>query len=233
MINQIKNLSLVIPFFNEEENVIPVLEEAIIACPHAEIIAVNDGSTDNTLEKILSKKEVTALSFDNNQGQSSAMIAGMLHAKNELICTMDGDGQNNPHDIQSLLSKWKPKSVICGFRKRRRDSFSKKISSKIGNSIRNIVIKDGIRDTGCSLKVFPREVIQFLPHFNGIHRFFPAFCKQAGYQLIEVAVSHRPRSQGISKYNNIGRARRGLFDLLGVFWLLGRTVKPGKVKINE
>ncbi len=145
---------------------------------------------------------------------------------------MDGDGQNNPHDINDLLSKWKPNSVVCGFRKNRQDSVSKKISSKIGNTIRNLVLKDGIRDTGCSLKLFPKEVVSTLPHFNGIHRFFPAFCRQAGYQLIEVPVSHRPRSLGISKYNNIGRAKRGLFDLFGVFWMLRRMVQPRKVKIR-
>ena len=232
MNDQRNKLSLVIPFYNEEENVIPVLEEAISACPFADIIAVNDGSTDKTLEKILSIKKVNALSFKYNQGQSSAMIAGMLHAQTDLICTMDGDGQNNPSDINDLLSKWKPNSVVCGFRKNRQDSISKKISSKIGNSIRNLVIKDGIQDTGCSLKLFPKEVVHSLPHFNGIHRFFPAFCKQAGYQLIEVPVSHRPRSQGISKYNNIGRAKRGLFDLIGVFWMLRRIVQPEKVQIR-
>jgi dolichol-phosphate mannosyltransferase len=160
------------------------------------------------------------------------MIAGMLHVNTELFCTMDGDGQNNPYDIERLLSEWKPNTVVCGYRKNRKDSFSKKLTSKIGNKIRDFVIQDGIRDTGCSLKLFPTEVIKFLPHFNGIHRFFPAFCKQAGYELIEVPVSHRARARGISKYNNLGRARRGLFDLIGVFWLLDRLVKPTKIKVQ-
>ena len=227
------DFSLVIPFFNEEENVIPVLKEAINACPSAEIIAVNDGSSDKTLEKINTFKQITVLSFKENQGQSSAMIAGMLHAKNDLICTMDGDGQNNPHDIKNLVSSWKKETVVCGYRVNRQDSLSKKISSKIGNFIRNFIIKDGIRDTGCSLKLFPRDAIQYLPHFNGIHRFFPAFCKQAGFKLIEVPVSHRPRSLGISKYNNVGRAKRGLWDLIGVFWLLKRQIRTNKIQINE
>ena len=227
------DFSLVIPFFNEEENVIPVLKEAINACPGAEIIAVDDGSSDKTLEKINTFKQITVLSFEENQGQSSAMIAGMLHAKNDLICTMDGDGQNNPHDIKNLISSWKKETVVCGYRVNRQDSLSKKISSKIGNFIRNFIIKDGIRDTGCSLKLFPRDTIQYLPHFNGIHRFFPAFCKQAGFKLIEVPVSHRPRSLGVSKYNNVGRAKRGLWDLIGVFWLLKRQIRTNKIQINE
>ena len=232
MIQHPKILSLVIPFYNEEDNVIPVLEEGLKACPFAKIIAVNDGSTDQTLERMKEVKDIKILSFEKNQGQSSAMIAGMLHVNTELFCTMDGDGQNNPYDIERLLSEWKPNTVVCGYRKKRKDSFSKKLTSKIGNKIRDFVIQDGIRDTGCSLKLFPTEVIKFLPHFNGIHRFFPAFCKQAGYELIEVPVSHRARARGISKYNNLGRARRGLFDLIGVFWLLDRLVKPTKIKVQ-
>ena len=232
MIDPKLKLSIVIPFYNEEENVVPILKESMEACPFANIIAVNDGSTDQTLREIRKVKDVQILSFDKNQGQSSAMIAGMLHAKNGLVCTMDGDGQNNPHDIENLLSQWKPKSVVCGYRKNRQDSFSKKITSKLGNAIRNLIINDGIRDTGCSLKIFPYDAITSLPHFNGIHRFFPAFCKKAGYQLIEVPVSHRSRSKGISKYNNLGRARRGLFDLIGVFWLLARMVQPTDVKFK-
>ena len=129
---------------------------------------------------------------------------------------MDGDGQNNPHDIKNLISSWKKETVVCGYRVNRQDSLSKKISSKIGNFIRNFIIKDGMRVRVVHLSFFPATPFN-ISLILMEYIVFPAFCKQAGFKLIEVPVSHRPRSLGVSKYNNVGRAKRGLWDLIGVF----------------
>lgn len=220
--------SIIVPFYNEAVLVEQVLAEVNKFCPEAEIIAVDDGSSDETRTILERIPFIRVIAYDKNQGQSAAILAGLRAATGKLCVTIDGDGQNDPQDIPTMIKLWREGTVVCGYRQNRRDSFSKKITSRVGNGIRRFILRDGIRDTGCSLKVFPRESVANLPPFNGLHRFLPALFKQEGYKLLEVPVNHRHRFAGDSKYTNIGRAWRGLWDLIGVSWLLMRRVCPGR-----
>lgn len=219
-------LSIIIPFFNEEDNVRPVLEEVRRCQPEAEIIAVDDGSRDGTWSAIQSAPGVRGLRLTQNRGQSAAVYAGLQEARGRLCALMDGDGQNDPADFATLLRAHAEGQgeVICGYRANRRDTWDRKLASRIANRIRRVFLSDGIRDTGCSLKLFPREAVTYLVPFNGLHRFLPAIFLHAGLKLAEVPVNHRPRARGISKYTNWERALRGLYDLVGVGWLLKRKI---------
>lgn len=219
-------LSIIIPFFNEEENVTKVLAEIRAAHPAAEIIAVNDGSTDSTRQRILDfPGGARLIDFPRNLGQSAAFYHGLHAACGRLLAMMDGDGQNDPADISSLIQSLGQADFACGYRIRRRDTWSKRAASRIANTIRRSVLADGVRDTGCSLKVIRREHVKFLVPFNGLHRFIPALLTGAGLTCVEVPVNHRPRTHGVSKYTVTGRAWRGLRDLLGVRWFLTRQIR--------
>lgn len=220
-------VSIIIPFFNEEENVADVLGEVIACQPHAEIIAVNDASVDNTWREMEKFPSVRRFSFVRNLGQSAAFYHGLHMATGDICVMMDGDGQNDPADIQTLLQATEFADVVCGYRRKRMDSIGKRIASRLANRIRRSILMDGIRDTGCSLKAMRREHVRFLMPFNGLHRFLPAVLKNAGLSICEVAVNHRPRMKGVSKYTVGGRAIRGLRDLFGVQWLLARHIKWG------
>jgi dolichol-phosphate mannosyltransferase len=154
------------------------------------------------------------------------MYAGMRAATGEFIVLMDGDGQNDPADIEKLMDRLEQDGadVACGQRVKRRDTWSRRAASRTANAIRRIFLNDGIHDTGCSLKVFRREQVDLLVPFNGLHRYLPALFKHAGLRLIEVPVHHRARARGVSKYTNWNRALRGIYDLFGVCWLLNRKV---------
>lgn len=219
-------VSVIIPFYNEESNVDEVLAEVRSVQPEAEIIAIDDGSSDTTWDRIRASRGVVGLSLRINQGQSAAMLTGLHHAQGEFCVVMDGDGQNDPADIAKLLAAWSNGSadVICGFRKNRRDSWHRIVASRFANAVRRLFLRDGVRDTGCSLKLFHREAVAVLPAFNGLHRYLPAFFRRAGLSLEEVPVNHRPRSAGTSKYTNWRRGLVGIRDLVGVGWLLRRHV---------
>ena len=222
------DLSIVIPFFNEEESVRPVLGEVLGLYPHAEIIAVDDGSSDGTAEILESLAGVRALRMRNNQGQSAAILAGLLRAGRPLCGLLDGDGQNDPADLLHLARHLRQTGcdVVCGFREKRRDSRSRRVASRAANRIRRAFVHDTVRDTGCSVKVFRREAVACLIPFNGMHRFLPSFFQSAGLRIEELPVNHRPRRFGTSKYTNWDRALRGLYDLVGVRWYLKRRVDP-------
>lgn len=222
----IENVSIVLPFYNEEEACKGVLEEIVNLHPQAEIIAVNDGSTDRTWEIIQSVKGITGMNMPENRGQSAAMYAGLKNVSRDICVLMDGDGQNDPADIPELVSKLNNAEidVVCGYRAERKDTASRRYASKIANSIRRSFIKDGVRDTGCSLKAFRKEAVDHLVPFNGMHRYIPALMLQAGMKIDQVAVNHRERSAGASKYTNWERGLRGIYDLIGVSWLLKRKV---------
>ncbi len=224
--------SIVIPFYNEEDCVIEVLEEIKAAQPHAEIIAVNDGSSDGTLEKMKSIEGIVAINLTENRGQSAAMYAGIYQASLEVCVLMDGDGQNDPADIDTLIAKLTEADVVVGYRAKRKDTWSRRAASKIANRIRRLFLEDGVRDTGCSLKAFPTVYRELLVPFNGLHRFLPATFKKAGLNIAEVPVNHRQRSAGVSKYTNWNRAIRGIYDLFGVAWLLNRKVNFPKIEKN-
>jgi len=218
------SLSVVIPFFNEAELVSDVLREIRSILPTAEIIAVDDGSTDGTGKIISALNDIRLIALQKNCGQSAAMYAGLRAAKGELIAMMDGDGQNDPAEIPKLVEAMSSADVVFGVRKNRQDTKSRLIASQIANAIRRLALGDNATDTGCSLKVIRREHVALLVPFNGLHRYLPAFLQRAGLKSVEVPVNHRSRKAGVSKYTIKGRALRGIYDLIGVRWLLSRRI---------
>lgn len=218
------SLSIVVPFYNEEGCVLQVLDEIRSAQPDAEIVAVNDGSRDNTGSLLGKATGVKTVSFPNNRGQSAALYAGLRAASGEIIAMMDGDGQNDPNDIGKLVAALEKYDVAYGVRAKRRDSFSRIVASRVANAIRRFALGDRASDTGCSLKVIRREHVRYLVPFNGMHRYLPAFFANSGLNAVEIGVNHRPRKTGVSKYTLGGRALRGIWDLIGVRWLLARRV---------
>ncbi len=229
------NLSIVIPVYNEVDNVENLYREIVKALPverfHYEVIFVDDGSTDGTNEclKNLATEHVNlhALYHKRNYGQSAALLSGVKGARFSMIVTMDGDGQNDPADIPLLFEQLQDaKTVVLGNRKKRDDNGLRKFSSRVGNGIRRALLKDECSDTGCSLKLFPREAFLALPHFNHLHRFLPALFKRAGYKLVNLPVNHRPRWHGVSKYGVMNRLFVSIHDLIGVRWLLRRPCAP-------
>lgn len=220
--------SVIIPLHNEAEN-IPILQQEIresLQGMKYELVLVDDGSTDGTAGNIRHDKHVRVIQFSHNCGQSAALLAGMRAAKGDVLVLLDGDLQNDPRDIPRLLAEIeKGADLVCGYRARRQDSEVKKISSKIANAVRNRVIGDGIRDTGCTLKAMRRECATALVPFRGVHRFLPALIKNAGFHVTEIAVNHRPRRHGVSKYGVGNRALQATVDMLGVLWLQSRRIE--------
>jgi len=225
-------VSVVVPFFNEEENV-SILAKEIEAVSEKlpeydfECVFVNDGSTDGTGAEItrLSLKHslFRPVHLSENRGQSAALIAGFRQAQGAFILTLDGDLQNDPADFSKLLQLLQEYDCVCGVRANRMDTWIRKVSSRIANSVRQLALHDGIRDSGCGTKGFRRACLVHLTPFDGIHRFFAAFVRNAGFSVVECPVNHRPRKHGVSKYGIHNRLWRGLYDLIGVRWLLGRA----------
>jgi dolichol-phosphate mannosyltransferase len=231
-------LSVVIPFFDEEECIEKVCEELrqVLANERDltwELIMVDDGSKDRTpqiMDDIATRYEnFRALHLKPNSGQSAALEAGFEEALGEFIVTLDGDGQNDPRDISRLLNLLKVKGVdmICGVRQSRADNLIRRISSRIANRVRSAVLKDKITDVGCSLRVFRRECMKRVRFFRNAHRFFPALFIMAGFTVAETPVNHRPRELGTSKYGGGINSRLwvGIADLAGVFWLRKRALR--------
>ncbi|MEY2528465.1 MAG: dolichol-phosphate mannosyltransferase [Verrucomicrobiota bacterium] len=220
-------ISVVVPLFNEEENV-PILQTELTAALGAfdyEIVFVDDGSRDGTVGRIAPDLRVRVLQFERNAGQSAAMFAGLQAARGAVAVLIDGDLQNDPADIPRLLSEIeRGADLVCGFRAQRKDTVVKRITSRVANFIRSRFTKDGVRDTGCTLKAMRRECVGALVPFKGMHRFIPALVKGAGYRLVEIPVNHRPRKFGQSKYGLGNRAVRATMDMFGVRWLLSRRL---------
>ena len=219
-----KSLTVVLPFFNESGSVEEVLMEVKTTLPYAEIIAVDDGSTDGTGEKIALVQGVQLISIPKNLGQSAALFAGLQVATGEIIAMMDGDGQNDPADIPLLVSALDYADVAYGVRVVRRDDCKRRLASLLANAIRRKALGDRATDTGCSLKVIRKQHVRFLIPFNGLHRYIPAIFERVGLKFAEIPVRHRPRKTGVSKYTINGRAFRGLIDLLGVRWIMSRMI---------
>lgn len=221
-----ETVSIVVPFFNEEECVEFVLREILECQPNAEVIAIDDGSRDGTPEIIDSIDGVSPLLLTENRGQSGALYAGFRYASGDILVMLDGDGQNDPADIEKLVALVRSGDcdVAVGRRAKRKDTWSRRTASKIANTVRRWFIHDGISDTGCSLKAMHRDHVDLLVPFNGMHRFLPAVFTQAGLKISEIDVNHRERKAGASKYTNFDRAIRGVYDLIGVCWLLKRKV---------
>ncbi len=203
-----------------------VLKEIVGCQPSAEVIAIDDGSSDRTWELMQKVDGITPLRLTENRGQSGALYAGMTFAKGDLLVMLDGDGQNDPADIEKLVALVKAGEcdVAVGRRAKRKDTWSRRAASKIANQVRRWFIHDGISDTGCSLKAFHRDHLDLLVPFNGLHRYLPAIFTHAGLIIAEIDVNHRERKAGASKYTNFDRAIRGVYDLVGVCWLLKRKI---------
>jgi glycosyltransferase involved in cell wall biosynthesis len=223
----IPDFSVVIPLYNEEDNV-AILQREIgeaLAGRNYELILVDDGSSDGTVARIDRKPEVRVLEFEKNAGQSAAMIAGISAVRGEVIVLLDGDLQNDPKDIPRLLEEiTKGADLVCGYRAKRRDTVVKKITSRVANFVRSRFVGDGVRDTGCTLKAMRRECAAALVPFKGVHRFIPALVKNAGYRIVEIPVNHRARQYGVSKYGLGNRAIKATTDMLGVRWLQSRYI---------
>jgi glycosyltransferase involved in cell wall biosynthesis len=220
-------VSVVVPLFNEEENV-PILQSELTAALIGldyEIIFVDDGSSDQTVARIALGPGVRVLRFEKNAGQSAALYAGLHSARGAMALLIDGDLQNDPADIPRLLAEiGRGADLVCGYRAQRKDTFVKRVTSRVANFVRSRFTKDGVRDTGCTLKAMRRECIGALLPFKGMHRFIPALVKGAGYRLVEIPVNHRPRKFGQSKYGLGNRAIRATVDMFGVRWLLSRQL---------
>jgi dolichol-phosphate mannosyltransferase len=225
--------SVVVPLYNEEAN-LPILQEELHAALSGldyEIIFVDDGSVDRTAERIETAPNIRVIRFERNSGQSAAIYAGLTAARGATMVVIDGDLQNDPADIPKLLAEiTQGADLVCGYRLKRQDTLVKRLTSRIANAVRSRYTKDGVRDTGCTLKAMRRECVSALFPFKGMHRFIPALVKAAGYRLVEVPVNHRPRRFGQSKYGLGNRALRTTIDMFGVRWLLSRRLN---YKIRE
>jgi dolichol-phosphate mannosyltransferase len=227
-------LSVVVPVFNEQDNIPPLLAEIAAALRgHAdfEIVYVDDASRDGSIDVLAAAKaeypELRVIRHASQSGQSTAIRNGVKAARGAWIATLDGDGQNDPADIPKLLAMRdeSPAAIrlFAGWRVNRQDSGSKRWASKWANAIRSRLLRDETPDTGCGIKLFERAAFLDLPYFDHMHRYLPALMQRAGWQVRSVPVNHRPRGTGVSKYNNLNRALVGIADLRGVAWLIKRS----------
>lgn len=225
--------SIVVPLNNEEENIEELVVEISTAMRDVgvtwELICIEDGSTDQTLQRLLQLKstyaELRTLVFDKNYGQSSAFDAGFKAARGEFIITLDGDRQNDPKDIPKLIAAMQDADLVCGRRMGRKDPFVKRLTSYLANAVRSRLCKDGVQDTGCSLKMYRRHCLEQIKMFHGMHRFLPALFIIEGYRVKEVDVTHRERTKGKTKYNFFNRSFNTVADMLAVRWMYKRHLK--------
>lgn len=230
-------ITLVVPVLNEAGSLPDLLAEIAAAAPAAaiaEVLFVDDGSTDDSLAILRARQagmpSLRVLIHERRMGQSAAFLSGARAAKEDVLVFMDGDGQNDPADIARLAAAFREagragtRAAVLGQRAERRDTWIRRVSSRLANAIRSRVLKDGTRDTGCSLKLIRRADYLALPYFDHMHRFLPALLQRDGVALAHVAVSHRPRLKGQSKYGFWNRALVGAVDLAGVAWLIRRKL---------
>ena len=227
------DVSIVVPVRNEQDNVAPLIAEITAALdgrwPY-EIIYVNDGSTDATparlAELMQTRANLRRIDHAASSGQSAAVRTGVRNARGAIVATLDGDGQNNPAFLPKLISAIQDGGgrvgLAAGQRVGRKDTCFKKAQSKIANAVRNAILKDGTRDTGCGLKAFRRDVFLSMPYFDGLHRFLPALVRREGFDIAYVDVTDRPRHSGVSNYGFFDRLWIGIMDLAGVWWLIRR-----------
>jgi dolichol-phosphate mannosyltransferase len=228
-------ISLVVPCYDEEDNVNVLVEECFGVLRSMggsfEMIVVDDGSKDATLERLQAARagrpELRIIRMKRNTGQSGALAAGFKAARGDIVATVDGDLQNDPADLPRLVEVLETggHDVVSGWRRKRRDSFLRRISTRVANGVRGAFLRDGMRDSASSMKVYRRAVVQDLPVFHGMHRFFPAIAKARGFKIVEVPVNHRPRTRGTAKYGLWNRVFRATIDMFGVAWLRSRALR--------
>jgi dolichol-phosphate mannosyltransferase len=233
------DVSIVIPFFNEEENVSPLLTELREVCAtlgQVEVLLVNDGSKDQTGREIdywaTEWPGVRPVHFVTNHGQAAALFTGLQLCRGKTVVTLDGDGQNDPGDIPRLLAALENGAdMIAGVRALRRDSLLRRVMSRLANGIRSRALRDGVRDTGCTLKAFRREVIATFIPIRTMYSFMAAMAVNAGFTVSQMEVGHRARTRGESKYGLGAFLWRPLVDMLGLMWFFRRRI-PGKIPVR-
>ncbi len=227
------DISVVIPAYNEEEALPPLLDEVftvlnLLDRPF-EVIVVDDGSNDGTPAFLERRREITpclrVLTLIPNSGQSAAFEAGFDAARGEFIVTLDADGQNDPADIPHMLEMTPGVDAVLGVRSNRQDPWIRTFAQKIANAVRNRLLGTHFQDVGCSLKVFRSDIIQGFTLYNGMHRFFPYIIHMRGGRTVEVDVSHRSRELGTSKYSPLGRGIPAFLDLLMVRRMMRRALR--------
>ncbi len=232
-------LSVIVPMHNEEENVAPLCAEVREALADVrgawELVVVDDASADGTRAKVEAEcaadARVRLVPRNERRGQSAALCLGFSRARGIYVATLDGDMQNDPRDIPPMLDALEAggADMVTGWRRTRRDSIVRRLSSRIANWTRNRLTGDTITDVGCSTRVFRRACLASLPcFFNGMHRFFPTLFRMAGFTVVEAPVNHRPRRRGVTKYGVWNRLWRGIRDLFGVRWLRDRFLAEGR-----
>jgi dolichol-phosphate mannosyltransferase len=238
-------ISVVVPVRDEAENIEPLLAEiqsALDGLETYEILCVDDGSRDATPQILAAAMTacpaLRVIRHSEPSGQSAALITGIRGARAPWIVTLDGDGQNDPADIPALLKvlhdpqQSEAPQLICGQRRRRQDTWTKRVSSRIANTVRRMALRDGTPDTGCGLKLFSRETFLSLPQFDHMHRFLPSLVQTAGGRVVSVEVSHRPRRRGKTHYGIFDRLWVSIVDLGGVMWLERRMKRPLAVELS-
>ncbi len=228
------DLAIVVPVYNEAENVLPMVREVAAAMAHDgrgyELLFVDDGSTDPTWERIAQARRddprVRGLRHVRNCGQSAALWTGFQATRTPLIATLDGDLQNDPAELPRMLALLAEADFVCGRRAHRQDNWSRRLSARVARWARGMVLRVGFADVGCGLRVFKRTVLAGVFGFHGLHRFLPILVAGGGFVTLEVPVRHRPRVAGVSKYGVWNRLGRGILDLLAVAWYQQRRLQP-------
>ena len=237
------SISVVVPCRNEASNLLPLIDGIArsmdVAGPF-EIVVVDDGSDDGMAALLASALDrwpmLRVLRHDRAGGQSAAIHSGVMAARHDLICTLDGDGQNPPEELPRLIAPFlapgaETLGLVAGQRVGRQDTLARRLASRLANGLRARVLHDSTRDTGCGLKCFRRQAFLALPYFDHMHRYLPALFARDGWRVAHVDVTHRPRGGGRSHYSNLQRGLVGIFDLMGVAWLLRRRKKARAVEI--
>ncbi len=227
-------IAIIVPVFNEADNVLPMAREVAAAFDSLgrdwELVFVDDASTDDTPKRIVEASQadphVRGLRHQRNAGQSAAVWTGLQATTTSILCTLDGDLQNDPADLPAMIQKLTEFDFVSGMRLNRQDTWVRKASSRIARKARKVALGVDFRDTGCAIRAFKRTAIAGVFPFNGLHRFLPVLVHGGGAKTLEVPVNHRPRVAGVSKYGVWNRLGRGIYDLIAISWYQKRRYRP-------